>query len=371
MKRLEVIYTSKAGPGHGTIFRLLLPLTLAIIPSLIVNAGGQCFAIPQRDVVEMIHLSSASTSEPLETVGGAPVFRRRNRLLPLVNLTDILQIASTEAESAEESRSPQPRTTGSNTKCQSTLEGGIYVVVLRCGPDRFGLMVDSLIDTEEIVVKPLSAHVKTCRAYSGTTILGNGSVTIILNAGGLAEEAELDFGEVSAEEQRRSREQARLQTAGRALGSSFLVFNNAPGEFFAVLTADIVRLEKSHRSGLVRIGSREYYKFHQGGLPILRLENYLPVNPAKSDPEEFYLIIPRTPGSPIGIYASGLLDIFDRPFHLEPGRIKRPGLKGTAVIDDHLIVFLDTEQLLQSFRSRGILQPESLPAVSQDVLVTG
>lgn len=341
---------------QGTIFRLLLPLTLAIIPSLIVNAGGHCFAIPQRDVVEMIHLDSGINSPTVEMVGDAPVFRRRNRLLPLVNLTDILQIKPQTVASALGAMASHPRPAGSpgpaNHICHPIPDRETYVVVLRYGPERFGLIVDGLMDTEEIVVKPLSAHVKTCRAYSGTTILGDGSVTIILNAGGLAEEAGLDFGEVSAEEQRRAQERGRTRRTDGDLGSSFLVFANAPGELFALPTASIVRIEKAPRTGAVRIGEREYYKFHQGGLPILRLEDYLPVTPAGFVQDEFYLILPRTNGPIVGFFASSLLDIFDRRCRLEPGRIRPPGLLGTAVVDGHLIMFLDSDRLLESFNRR-------------------
>ena len=346
---------------RGVIFRLLLPLTLAIIPSLIVNAGGHCFAIPQRDVVEMIHLGSGLDSGKIEKIGDALVFRRRNRLLPLVNLTYVLHIVPEPVSPSEKAFQNSPLMSDAqltpNNIYHPVLDREAFVVVLRCGPDRFGLIVDGLTDTEEIVVKPLSPHVKTCRAYSGTTILGDGSVTIILNAGGLAEEAGLDFGEVSAEEQRRAREQARRQGEVRDIRTSFLVFANAPGELFALPTANIVRLEKAHNSGATRIGRKEFFKLQQGGLPILRLEQYLPVTPADSHQETFYLIVPRTQGPSVGIFASRLLDIFDLAVHLEQDQIKRPGLLGTGVVDDNLITFLDLDRLLAMFGRDSTMRP--------------
>ncbi|MBU6475690.1 MAG: chemotaxis protein CheA, partial [Alphaproteobacteria bacterium] len=153
----------KSLDGKGTTFTIKIPLTLAIVSALIVEASGERFAIPQISVQELVRLSSTGENK-LEEIHGTPVMRLRDRLLPLVSLTKILKLEETEITRSHK-----------------------QVIVVEVGAQTFGIIVDRVFDTEEIVVKPVSPVLKSIRLFSGNTILGDGSVIMILDPNGIAE----------------------------------------------------------------------------------------------------------------------------------------------------------------------------------------
>ncbi|MEW5723431.1 MAG: chemotaxis protein CheW [Thermodesulfobacteriota bacterium] len=355
--------------GRGTTLRLRLPLTLAIIPSLIVRAAGQSFALPQTDVAELVCVEAKDAGRRIEKVGEADVLRLRDRLLPLVRLADLLgfgrsfvhpetqemmedrrrRLADRRNENQDQAGTDQPES-GRDRRRRSDRRhlraSDIFVVVLRVGSNRFGLIVDELLNTEEIVVKPLQAHLRDCKAFSGTTIMGDGTVAMILSANGLADTAGLIFGEVGAEERRRQEEEARRRAAESDHRLSFVVFNNAPDEFFALPLASVARLERLDPAAITRVGGREYAAFRGAGLPLIRLEHHLPVRSAPADAPELYVIIPRTEGPPAGIIASQIVDTIETDAAPAPERVRRGGLAGTAILEGHLTMFLDAEELM-------------------------
>ena len=233
-------------------------------------------------------------------------------------------------------------------------------MVLRVGPNRYGLLVDELLNTEEIVVKPLPNQIKECRHFSGTTIMGDGSVAMILSAGGIANMAFLRFGEVGAEERRRKEEARRRQ--GRAKPKqSIILFNNALDEYFALPLSSVARLEKIDPRTIHRIGNREFITYRETGLPLIRLEHFLPVSPSPPDNKEIYLIVPRTDQTPAGIVASRIVDAIETDTRVESGNVKRPGLAGSAVVDGRVTLFLDAAELLRTHaKAMGDLQGEAV-----------
>src|SRR6201987_5417583 len=150
--------------GEGTTFKVKVPLTLAIVPALLVRSGEKCFAIPQVSLVELVRLENGR--EGIELVHGTSVYRLRGRLLPLVHLNHELKLSG-----------------------QSSAADAVNIVVLQVDNRRFGLVVDQVNDAEEIVVKPLSKHLKGIRAYAGATIMGDGKLALILDVRGLASAA--------------------------------------------------------------------------------------------------------------------------------------------------------------------------------------
>ena len=152
--------------GRGTTIKIKIPLTLAIIPALIVNCAGERFAIPQVSLAELLRLDTASDRQQIEWIHGAPVYRLRGKLLPLVYLNSILQL--------------EDEATGGDT-------GIINIIVLQADEKTFGLVVDSINDTAEIVVKPLDKLLKGLNCYAGATIMGDGKVALILDVMGVAQ----------------------------------------------------------------------------------------------------------------------------------------------------------------------------------------
>lgn len=356
--------------GKGTTVRIRLPLTLAIIPSLIVGAGRLQFAIPQVNVKELFLIRAGENSRKIEKVGDAEVLRVRERLLPLVNLSHVLGLekkyyspdAGEESEDRRKMLADRREPNASQIE-NETLEGDpdkriaerdrrkswrsdINVVVLKIGINTFGLIVDQLYDNEEIVVKPLSTHIKDCKCFAGATIMGDGRVAMILDAVGVAEYSSLDFDEVHAEEVRRNEieEQKKQSIVGHR--ESILLFNYALNEYFALTLDCISRLEKVTLDSIYKIGSKSYVKYRELSVPIAHMDEYLPVNTFPDDLDEFYIIIPKTAQEPVGIAVSRILDTLAIGVDIKRDKSTPKGLLGTAFVNDELTMFLDTDALL-------------------------
>ena len=155
--------------GRGTTIDVRLPLTLAIIPSLIVRCGENYFAIPQTSISELVRIKAAEASEKIERIKQAEVFRLRGKLLPLARLDAALAIKREKEKPAE----------------------ALYIIVVEAGHLQYGLVVDEVHDSEEIVVKPLGRHMQDCRCLAGATILGDGRVALILDVVGIASHTQL------------------------------------------------------------------------------------------------------------------------------------------------------------------------------------
>jgi two-component system chemotaxis sensor kinase CheA len=220
--------------GKGSILRLRIPLTLAIIPALIVRSRGQNFAVPQTGLTELVHLSTGESDSRMERLENAALYRLRGHLLPLVFLDRLLQ------------QSPRP----SEAPCD--------IAILNADGRRYGLVVDGLADPEEIVVKPLAAVLREIGFYAGATILGNGEMALILNPGAIAQNANVGLsseGEELVSEERK---------AGR---QEYLVV--ATGQRHAALPLEtVVRIERIPRSRIERAGSRPVLRFEGELLPL-------------------------------------------------------------------------------------------------------
>ncbi len=385
--------------GQGATVHIIIPLTLAIIPSLIVGVGTCQFAIPQINVQELVCVKAGDPYNKIEKVGESEVIRLRDRLLPILSLSKVLDIEPTfiHPDTGEElpdrrrrladrrkrlpRRRPEQKNLFGHLFGQAAADtediterrlerfdrrrsphSDIYIVVLKVGGYAFGLHVNYLFDNEEIVVKPLSDHIKDCKCFAGATIMGDGRVAMILDAAGIASYAQLRFGELEAEERRRKETAARLENLSpsslpavqRHENQSILVFNNAAEEYFALPLMGISRLDIiADPRGIERVGGQEFITWRGEGLPLIRLEKLLPVCPMPEDAKELYVIIPKTPGrSPAGILVSRILDTIDIEVSLKKDANTARGFAGSLIIGNRLIFFLDIGELLDLFEER-------------------
>ncbi len=359
--------------GEGTTVLLRLPLTLAIIPSMIVGVSEYRFAIPQVNVVEFVWVRAADVVKRIERVHGAEVLRLRDQLLPLVRLADILAIPRTYLDAETEMRNPDRRkelvdrraltqaqeeapdaTASRGQDRRSDWRSDYNIVVLRLGSNQFGVVVDELYDIEEIVVKPLSEFITTCKTFSGATIMGDGRVIMILDAGGLVAQAHLHFADLQVEEKQRQEEERRKAALAASRRRSVIVCTGAEGEFFAIPQDQIMRLEKMQSADIQWVGDREFVDYRGHGMPLIRLEQLIEVKPVSRGLKEVFVVIPKVMEhgavtlAKAGIVISDIIDALDVEVELEDVKVKGPGILGSAILQHNLTLFLEPLELLKA-----------------------
>lgn len=227
--------------GVGTTLRLRVPLTLAIVPALVVRSGGHSFALPQSSLVELVYVPRREAEKAVETVGAAEVYRLRERLLPIVRLDRLLGI---EVNAERKSH-------------------GLYLAVLEAEGCRYGLVVDDLLAPEEIVVKPLSAVLREIGLFSGATVLGNGMLALILDVAATAARAGVKAMERNADDTTTAEAEVKTET-----GLSFLIYEDRARERTAVPLNAVERIESVPLSQVEYAGGRALLQYRGELLPL-------------------------------------------------------------------------------------------------------
>ncbi|MCA9107644.1 MAG: chemotaxis protein CheA, partial [Planctomycetales bacterium] len=267
--------------GAGTTIKITLPLTLAIIPSLIVQGGGQCYALPQVNIVELVRVRADEVSSRVSRIKGSDVLRLRGSLLPLVHLSTAL------------GREEQPRTG----------KRPLHVVVVEAGQVRYGLVVDEMHDSEEIVVKPLGRHLKQCHYIAGATILGDGHVALILDVSGISAAANL-----RVEEGRDNQHETLLEADASDNLQTLLLFHNHPSEQFAIPMGLVSRIERVRADQIDSVGGQELLQFRGVTLTLMRVESVIKARPADIQ-NRTYVVVFDLRGREIGLVIPHLEDI--------------------------------------------------------------
>ncbi|MHB1351319.1 MAG: hybrid sensor histidine kinase/response regulator [Desulfobulbus sp.] len=335
--------------GEGTSILLQLPLTLAIIPSIIVSAGGYMYALPQVSLVELVTLYDEDVRTKIEQADDQEVYRLRGRLLPIVRLSEILARPKlfnkeTRTEIAEKyyrlNQTAKHPTQPSVDDKGIALEGqdSLSFVVLKVGNNHYGLVVDKIVGTEEIVVKPLHPAVKQLGIYAGATIMGNGKTALILDVGGIARHTGITLAERIMEEREKEFRSEDLQ--------SVLLFKSGPTEQLALSLPLIRRIEPIRVKDVERIGDKEYITVDNVSTLIIRLDHLLKVSPIV-DQEKMFLILPRHLKRPVGILMSTFVDVVDTGVDLDLTSYQADGFLGTAIIDNTMTLFIDMYRLVE------------------------
>src|SRR5580698_4236940 len=267
--------------GKGTTLRLRIPLTLAIIPALIVRSLQQSFALPQGALSELVHVSPEQATTTIEWIEDAPLYRLRGKLLPLVFLERLLMPVGSEA----------------------TRDRDSFIAVLDADGRRFGLVVDGLADPEEIVVKPLSSALKGIGLYSGATVLGSGDLALILDPGSIAMKAGVAM--TGEEEAARATEDEVADIDNK--GAEFLLVE-AAGRKAAVPLGDVLRIEQMPVKRVEYVGIRPVINFDGQLLPVDDTAGVLAA--AQGDPEApIVVVVCREGRRHVGIAVSHVLDV--------------------------------------------------------------
>jgi len=298
----------KSVEGHGSTFTIKIPLTLAIVSSLILGAGDDRFAIPQLAVRELV-LTSAKSENRIEMVNGTPLFRLRNKLLPLISLEQLLRLKGDHS--------------GAAGLMQSLADNKKYIVVTQVGSYQFGIIVDRVYDTEEIVVKPVAKIIKHIDLFSGNTILGDGSVIMILDPLGLAKATgAVDLSNHGdAETQAEATEAAR--TGSRTALLLFRAANNAP---MAVQLSLVARLENISTDKIENASGRMLIQYRGQLMPLMTISDDVNL----SDKEKPVLVFADRNRS-LGVIVDEIVDIVETTLDMQVSS-ERPGFVGSSVI---------------------------------------
>ena len=283
--------------GKGTTLRLRIPLTLAIIPALIVRSVNQSFVLPQGALSELVHVPPGQGSTAIEWIENAPLYRLRGKLLPLVFLDRLLMPV---------------------VEHRMATERDTFIAVLDADGRRFGLVVDGLADPEEIVVKPLSGVLKDIGLYSGATVLGNAELALILDPGSIA----LKAG-VNLREEEPAREVEEESEPGAAKSFDYLLVE-AGGRRAAVPLGDVLRIEQIPLSRMEYIGYRPVLNFEGQLLPVEDSGGVLEAAQGNSQ-AQIVVVVCREGGRHVGIAVSHVLDVAAGGDLFEAGTANRTG----------------------------------------------
>ncbi|TAN68080.1 MAG: response regulator, partial [Magnetospirillum sp.] len=287
----------KSVEGKGTNFTIKIPLTLAIVSALIVECGGERFAIPQISVLELVRTTGTS-EHGIEMINNAPVLRLRDRLLPLVSLKTMLRLGSDD-EALQET----------------------FIVVAQVGTYTFGIIVDRVFDTEEIVVKPVAPILRNITMFSGNTILGDGSVIMILDPNGIAAATGAMAGSSQAAEQ------AHLKDLHGEEKTSLLVFRAGGDDLKAVPLALVARLEEVEVGSVEQSHGKPVVQYRGHLMPLIMVNDRCAM---KADGRQPVLVFSDHERS-MGLVVDEIVDIVEDVLKVEI-TVAQPGLIGTAVI---------------------------------------
>ncbi len=306
--------------GHGTSCKVKIPLTLAIVPALMVTSGTSRFAIPQLSLIELVRLEGEEARKGIELVHGAPVYRLRGRLLPIVDLAGEL---------------------GRETPLS---RDNVNIVVLQADGQSFGLVVDTIQDTEEIVVKPLGSHLKEADLFSGATIMGDGRVALILDVLGIAERARVVTE--TTERAGTAEDLGDILDDRHVERRTLLLVGIGDDRRAAIALSDVERLEEFASASIEFGNGREVVQYREDILPLVRLADALGVGGYGMDvPEHLDVVVNRIDGQMVGIVVGSILDIVEQDVDLRDGDEGRNVL-GSAIIQGRVTDVVDIDAVV-------------------------
>lgn len=342
--------------GEGTTFKLRIPLTLAIIPALIVKGGVEHFAIPQVNLVELVRLEDKEVEE-IEKIGSSEFFRLRGNLIPILRLSDLLQVA-VEDDSNE------------------SHESGLNIVILNAEGIQYGLIVDHILDTQEIVVKALSSAIKGLNVYAGSTIMGDGNVALILDAAGFFNKFHASKNTENVVHEDSTHKDLRVEEGSEEI----LLFKLADGATYGVPLYQINRLEEFNIKDIDMSGNQSIVRYRELPTPLVDMERSMGVhiNGSSRDlieaDEESSNTIPccmvQIEGQLTGLMVMEILDVSFSEGPINQKIVERDCFLGTAFINGKTITIININQLVAKKKSNAkTARPSSHVSDGEKVLL--
>lgn len=366
--------------GKGSTFTIKIPLTLAIVSALIVESANERFVIPQLSVRELV-MANNDGENKIENIKGSSVFRLRDHLLPLVSLQDLLKFSTPDMEAlSQQMQQLQAETDADLQKQSDEIDApekaksanneptkNEYIVVIQVGSYSFGIIVDRVFDTEEIVVKPVPKILKDIEIFSGNTILGDGSVIMILDPNGIAKaSSEINEAERGSQADTADTEQQAAHRSTSDEKTALLLFRAVNATPKTVPLSLVARLESIDGDKVERANGQFLIQYRDSLMPLLALDDNLQIDPeAKNVPVLVFSDKERN----IGLVVEEIIDITEEVIDVKIEG-SRPGLLGSAIINDKATDVIDISHFLKSvdqnwFKDHGD-EPFSEETISND-----
>src|SRR6478672_7491563 len=327
----------KSVAGEGSSVTIKIPLTLAIVSALIVEAGGDRFAIPQLSVVELVR-ARANSEHRIERIKDTAVLRLRNKLLPLMHLKKLLKI--------DDGSSSDP-------------ENG-FIVVTQVGSQTFGIVVDGVFHTEEIVVKPMSTKLRHIEMFSGNTILGDGAVIMIIDPNGIARA----LGAAGSDSHEIADENAAMRASTAEQLTSLLVFRAGSSQPKAVPLGLVTRLEELPTDKIELSNGRYMVQYREQLMPLVQMDG-VSVQTSGAQP----ILVFADDGRSMGLVVDEIIDIVEERLMIEVAG-QQDGILGSAVIKGQATEVIDVGHFLPMAFADWFSRKEMRPSASaQSVLL--
>ncbi len=373
--------------GSGTTISIKLPLTLAIIPCQIIETGGERYAIPQVNLEELLRIPANQVKERVERVGDAEVVRLRGTLLPLIRLADVIGVDRTYFDqnanelkpdrrlqitdrrgkesslfnNSEDQNQGEESQNGSHPRSildrRYAASSALNIVVVSNGSMKYGLIVDRLQDSEEIVIKPLGRHLQQCKGYAGATIMGDGRIALILDVSNLARMASLTSidGSDRAAEVAKAAEDAMKAKKDK---QSLLIFKTSETEHFAVPLNQVERIEKIKRSDIEDLGGKRVMKYRGGSLSLLSVDDVAMVQPL-ADHDNLLVIVFNIAKRPVGLLAVGPIDAIEITADIDDTTLSQAGIMGSIIIDDQTTMLVNVFEMVETLMPHWFEEQET------------
>ncbi len=351
LSRLGGVVDVQSAVGAGSLMRIKLPLTLAIIPCLLVAEEGEIFAIPQASLIELHRIPAQDARQRVRKFGDVLVLHLRGELIPLIRLRDVLGIPSRTFATEADTRALDQRETGFDRRQEPSSgdaerrrdadrrhshRGAVNIAIVAAGDFRYGIMVENLLDSLEIVVKPLGRHLRHCDSYAGATILGDGRLALILDVVSMARRLQsADGNEALA-----SAKAAAPKTVDSTDRMTLILVENSGDELMAIPLGLIERIERLRRDDMQHVGGRRTLTYRGHSLPLLAVEEVVQIKPCR-DQASVYAVVYRSHEREVGLIVSDLIDIIDSSAELDELTHRQPGVFGSLLVDGRVTLLLD------------------------------
>jgi two-component system, chemotaxis family, sensor kinase CheA len=372
--------------GQGSTFSIKLPLTLAIIPCLLASVNNERFAIPQVNVQELIRIPASQVKDRIEKVGQSEILVLRGKMIPIVDLAEVLGITRFIPESGDGPPQPDPRrkTMDRRSRTQPLFENGsekdgcgtaealpsglkerrsgqdrryhtssdLNLIIVTTGVLEYGLVVDALHDSVEIVVKPMGRHFKMLREYMGSTIMGDGRVALILDVAGLAQTSAMTSMEGTTRAAELAVEAERDKFEDK---HSFLTFRGGDKEMCAVPLDLVGRVEQIKAADIEMVAGKRVMQYRGAVMPLLALEDIGDVSALPENPNPLVVVF-ELGGKEMGLVASAPVDVMEVNPAVDQSTLRKPGIIGSSIVKGQTLLLVDIFEVV------NLIYPDWLPS---------